>query len=40
MNHTMKALVKQTRSPGLTLMQRDIPVIGPDDVLIKVRALS
>lgn len=40
MNHTMKALVKQTRSAGLTLMQRDIPVIGPDDVLIKVRATS
>ena len=40
MNHTMKALVKQSRSAGLTLMQRDIPVIGPDDVLIKVRATS
>nr|MBP7689981.1 alcohol dehydrogenase catalytic domain-containing protein [Thermoflexales bacterium] len=40
MNHTMKALVKQSRSPGLTLMQRDIPVIGPNDVLIKVRATS
>lgn len=39
MNH-MRALVKQTRAKGLTMMARDVPHIGPDDVLIKVRATS
>ena len=40
MTQTMKALVKAERKPGLTLMQRDIPHLGPYDVLIKVRATS
>src|SRR5512135_3372401 len=40
MTQTMKALVKTERKAGLTLMQRDVPHLGPNDVLIKVRATS
>jgi threonine 3-dehydrogenase len=40
MNQTMKALVKTERKAGLTLQQRDVPHLGPYDVLIKVRATS
>ena len=40
MNPTMKALVKLTRAKGLTLMSRDVPHLGPSEVLIKVRATS
>ena len=33
----MKALSKLTAAPGLTLSQVDIPAIGHNDVLIKIR---
>jgi len=33
----MKALVKAAPEPGLTMQQVDIPVPGPDEVLIKVK---
>jgi len=36
----MKALVKASRAPGLELMDIDIPKIGTNDVLIKVKATS
>lgn len=36
MQQFMKALVKDKRSPGLTLTQVPIPEIGPNDVLIKI----
>ena len=40
MTETMRALVKSARQPGLTLTTVDVPRIGPQDVLIKVRATS
>jgi threonine 3-dehydrogenase len=40
MTDTMKAAVKSDRQPGLTLTAIDVPKIGPQDVLIKVRATS
>ena len=33
----MKALVKVAPEPGLTMQQVDMPVPGPDEVLIKVK---
>jgi len=36
----MKALVKRSKAPGLELMDVDIPGIGANDVLIKVKATS
>lgn len=36
----MRALVKASKSPGLELMDVDMPKIGASDVLIKVRATS
>jgi threonine 3-dehydrogenase len=39
-NHHMKALVKPERAKGLTLITKEIPPVGPNDVLIKVRATS
>jgi len=36
----MKALVKASKAPGLKLMDVDIPKIGANDVLIKVKATS
>lgn len=36
----MRALVKASKSPGIELMDVDIPKIGASDVLIKVRATS
>jgi len=40
MTDTMRAAVKPARQPGLTLTTKDVPRIGPRDVLIKVRATS
>jgi len=40
MTDTMRAVVKPARQPGLTLTTKDVPAIGPRDVLIKVRATS
>src|SRR5512143_2063927 len=39
-NHHMKALVKPERAKGLTLTTKEVPPVGPNDVLIKVRATS
>ena len=36
-NAVMKALVKAKPEPGVWMDDQPIPVIGPDDVLIKVR---
>lgn len=36
----MKALVKSSKAPGVELMDVDIPRIGPQDVLIKIKAAS
>ena len=36
----MKALVKASKDPGLVLMDVDIPKIGANDILIKVKATS
>ena len=33
----MKALVKAAPEPGLVMQQVDMPVPGPDEVLIKVK---
>ncbi|HLF25127.1 MAG TPA: L-threonine 3-dehydrogenase [Anaerolineae bacterium] len=40
MTDTMQAVVKPAREPGLTLTTKEVPAIGPRDVLIKVRATS
>jgi threonine 3-dehydrogenase len=40
MTDTMRAAVKPARQAGLTLTTLDVPKIGPQDVLIKVRATS
>ncbi|HEY4689524.1 MAG TPA: L-threonine 3-dehydrogenase [Anaerolineae bacterium] len=40
MTDTMRAVVKTARQAGLTLTTIDVPRIGPQDVLIKVRATS
>ncbi len=40
MPETMKAVIKAQPGPGLELAERPIPTIGPDDVLVKVRAAS
>ncbi len=34
----MRALVKSTPAPGLELVERPIPPVGPSDVLVRVRA--
>ncbi len=36
-NATMKALVKAEAAPGLTLTDVDVPEIGPNDILIRIR---
>jgi threonine 3-dehydrogenase len=36
----MKALVKESPGPGLTLKEVPVPTPGPDEVLVKVRATS
>ncbi len=36
----MKAVIKAERAPGLTLTELPVPEVGPDDVLVKVRAVS
>ena len=36
----MKALVKTHPAPGATLMEMDAPRIGPDEVLVQVRAAA
>ena len=33
----MKALAKMTKAPGLTMIDTDIPTIGPNDVLVKIK---
>ena len=33
----MRALVKRTAGPGLELMERPEPTVGPDDVKIRVQ---
>jgi threonine 3-dehydrogenase len=40
MTETMRALMKPARQPGLVLTTKEIPAIGPRDVLVKVRATS
>lgn len=40
MPEMMKAVIKAKPGPGLTLAEWPIPSIGPDDVLVKVRAAS
>ena len=40
MTDTMRAAVKPARQAGLSLTTIDVPQIGPQDVLIKVRATS
>ncbi len=40
MQGKMKALVKTEPAPGLTMKEVDIPAIGPDDALVKVKATS
>lgn len=40
MTDTMKAAVKPARQPGLTMTTKEVPKIGPLDVLVKVRATS
>ena len=40
MTDTMRAAVKSARQAGLSLTTIDVPHIGPQDVLIKVRATS
>jgi len=37
---TMIGLVKQDRSPGAALMEVPVPVIGPHDVLVRIKATS
>ena len=37
---TMQAVMKTAAAPGLTWEQTAIPSIGPDDLLVKVRAVS
>ncbi len=40
MAQTMKALVKAKREPGLWMEQVPVPEIGPNDVLVKIRATA
>lgn len=40
MPETMKAVIKAEPGPGLMLAERPIPAIGPEEVLVKVRAAS
>lgn len=40
MTETMRAVIKPARQPGLVLTTKEIPSIGPRDVLVKVRATS
>ena len=37
MTKMMKALMKDERAPGLTLTEVEVPKIGPNDVLIKIK---
>jgi len=37
MKTVMKALVKTSAEPGITLMDQPVPNIGPDEVLIKIK---
>ena len=39
MTKMMKALMKDERAPGLTLTEVEVPKIGPNDVLIKIKRL-
>ena len=36
----MKAVVKETAAPGLKWADRDIPTVGPTDILVRVQATS
>jgi len=36
----MRAIVKETAAPGLTLRESPVPEIGPNDVLLKIEATS
>jgi threonine 3-dehydrogenase len=40
MKDTMKALVKETAGPGLTLTEVPVPEPGPEEVLVEVEAIS
>lgn len=40
MSETMQAVVKPNAAPGLQLTRAPVPAIGPNDVLVKVRAAS
>ena len=40
MGELMKAVVKTEAAPGLTLVTKEIPTPGPDEVLVKVMAAS
>ena len=40
MNKTMYGIVKEHRAPGAAFKEVPIPVIGPDEVLVKVKASS
>lgn len=40
MTTTMKAVIKPTAGPGLQSGERPVPTIGPDEVLVRVRAAS
>ncbi len=36
----MRALIKTSPSPGVTLAEVEVPTIGPEDVLVKIKATS
>lgn len=40
MTDTMRVLVKPDRQPGLVMSTKDVPKIGPREVLVKIRATS
>lgn len=40
MASTMRAVVKTSNAPGLEWVETELPSIGPDDVLVRVRAVS
>ncbi len=40
MTETMRAIIKPQAAPGLELVERPIPQVGPRDVLVKVKAAS
>ena len=39
MSKKMLALVKERPEPGLWMREADVPEVGPDDVLIKIKRL-